>query len=51
MMPYVNGKALDEPYVKNECNWNFARHEVPKGKIFVLGDNRDVSVDSRNHDE
>ena len=33
---YVNGSAVDEPYVKNPCDWNFARHEVPKGKIFVL---------------
>lgn len=44
---YVNGKALDEPYVKYECNWNLARCEVPKGKIFVLGDNRSMPL--QNH--
>ena len=44
---YVNGRALDEPYVKNGCSWNFSRHEVPKGKIFVLGDNR--SMPMQNH--
>ena len=41
---YVNGAAVDEPYVKYECSWNFARHEVPKGKIFVLGDNRSMPM-------
>ena len=44
---YVNGKALDEPYVKNGCDWNMSRREVPKGKIFVLGDNR--SMPMQNH--
>ena len=44
---YVNGKALDEPYVKYPCDWNFSRHEVPSGKIFVLGDNRSMPI--QNH--
>lgn len=44
---YVNGKALDEPYVKYPCNWNLAPVEVPKSKIFVLGDNRSMPI--KNH--
>ena len=44
---YVNGRALDEPYVKNGCNWNLSLREVPKGKIFVLGDNRSMPI--QNH--
>jgi hypothetical protein len=40
----MNGKALDEPYVKNGCDWNMSRREVPKGKIFVLGDNRSMPM-------
>ena len=44
---YVNGRALDEPYVKYDCNWNLSRREVPKGKIFVLGDNRSMPI--QNH--
>ena len=44
---YVNGNPVDEPYVKNGCDWNFSRHEVPAGKIFVLGDNRSMPL--QNH--
>lgn len=42
---YVNGTALDEPYVKNGGNWNMTRREVPKGKIFVVGDNRSMPME------
>ncbi len=47
----VNGKLLEEPYVeekaRGECDITFP-YQVPEGKIFVMGDHRDVSVDSRN---
>lgn len=47
---YVNGEKLDEPYVKGETE----EHEfelpivVGKNQLFVLGDNRAVSIDSRS---
>lgn len=47
---YVNGEMLEEPYVteKNlgKCELEFP-YEVPEGMVFVLGDNRSVSIDSR----
>ena len=46
----VNGKELDEPYIENktlgQCNINFP-YSVPAKSYFVLGDNRDVAMDSR----
>jgi signal peptidase I len=45
---YVNGVPLDEPYVVGQTSI-FAEQVVPEGHIFVLGDNREFSADSRAH--
>lgn len=49
---YVNGKLLEENYVtdKTYSRTGYIQFpvEVKKGEVFVLGDNRDVSRDSRN---
>ena len=48
---YVNGNLVDEPYLDDkafgECNIELP-YQVPESKVFVMGDNRSVSVDSRN---
>lgn len=43
---YVNGDPLDEPYLTQKTQ-DFDRTHVPQGALFVMGDNRDDSLDSR----
>ena len=48
---YVDGKALDEPYVNEPVHdrENFeGKITVPEGCVFVMGDNRNNSLDSRD---
>ena len=45
---YVNGKAADEPYLHGYVMPDFAATPVPQGQLFLMGDNRAVSLDSRS---
>ena len=44
---HVNGAALDEPYVDNKTTMNWGPFLVPEGHVWVMGDNRPRSDDSR----
>jgi len=43
----VNGSVLPEPYVRFADNRSFSEVTVPAGSLYVLGDNRVDSNDSR----
>ena len=48
---YLNGDKLEEPYVEHkalgECDLEFP-FQVPQEQLFVIGDMRESSIDSRN---
>lgn len=48
---YINGKRLTEPYVTSKLDDDFGPYVVPANSYFMMGDNRDISEDSRywNH--
>jgi signal peptidase I len=39
---YVDGKLLDEPYVKFDCDWDIPPEHINAGWYYVVGDNRSM---------
>jgi len=45
---YVNGKAVNEPYVVYPCHWNLSPRRVRPGHVYIVGDNRSVPMGEHN---
>jgi signal peptidase I len=42
----VDGKAIDEPYVRYPCHWNLSPRQVERDCVYIVGDNRSMPIEN-----
>ncbi len=45
---FIDGKEIEEPYVRYPCNWNLPPRQVEKDFIYVVGDNRSMPIEDHH---
>jgi signal peptidase I len=45
----INGATFNEPYMKDQCDWNSAPVTVGTGQYFAVGDNRSMPQEYHYH--
>lgn len=48
---FIDGKEICEPYIIDKSDWNYEGKIIDKGKVFVVGDNRGVPIESHDFGE
>ena len=48
---FVDAVPVSEPYIVGKCDWNYDEKPVEEGKVFVVGDNRLVPMESHDFGE
>ena len=46
---FINGKPLDESYVKLPCEWEHEPEQVGSDQYYVVGDNREMPWEDHTH--
>jgi signal peptidase I len=46
---YINGRLLDEPYLKNPCDWEHEPEQCGPDQYYVVGDNRSMPLEFHWH--
>jgi len=45
---FVDGKEIEEPYVRYPCTWNLPPRRVEKDCVYVVGDNRSMPIENHH---
>ena len=42
---FIDGNEIREDYIQYPCNWDLPPRRVENGRVYVVGDNRDIAIE------